>query len=369
MLSSFGSGSLCFKSDMAWTTLQYTKNEVNTAGTVLANLTIDRLISGEADNAYIIINNWRSCHSFPLNTLQNRLRHKAKEVYPRALIAQRIKRLSSITFKLNRFPNMKLSQMQDIAGCRAVVGSVGSVKQLVSHLKESRIKHKLIDEDDYIQKPKESGYRGVHLIYRYYSDRNETHNGRKIEMQIRSPLQHAWATAVETVGTFIGQALKASQGEQEWLRFFALMGTAIANRERTPPVPNTPMSKIELKQQLKGYAERLDVEGHLRAYGAAFRTLEQPSVKNADYFLLRFDPVAKTTTITGYRLEHLDQANRDYLAIEREIRGQSTVGADAVLVSVDSVAALKRAYPNYFLDTHLFLDAVKHEIGQLGTSR
>ena len=51
--------------------------------------------------------------------------------------------------------------------------------------------------DDYITTPKDSGYRGVHLIYRYYSDKNETFNGLKIEVQIRTALQHAWATAVD----------------------------------------------------------------------------------------------------------------------------------------------------------------------------
>lgn len=32
---------------------------------------------------------------------------------------------------------------------------------------------------------------------------------------------------------------------------------------------------------------------------------------------------------------------------------------DVVLVSVESLAALRRAYPNYFLDTEVFLDIVR----------
>jgi hypothetical protein len=40
------------------------------------------------------------------------------------------------------------------------------------------------------------------------------YNDLKIEMQLRSQYQHAWATAVETVGTFIGQALKSSIGPE-----------------------------------------------------------------------------------------------------------------------------------------------------------
>ena len=37
-------------------------------------------------------------------------------------------------------------------------------------------------------------------------------------------------------------------------------------------------------------------------------------------------------------------------------------GSEAVLVSVESVDALRRAYPNYFLDTKVFLAAVETAI-------
>jgi hypothetical protein len=69
--------------------------------------------------------------------------------------------------------------------------------------------------------PQKSGYRGIHLVYRYNGRKTE-YNGLKIEIQIRTVIQHAWATAVETVGMFTQQALKSSQGEQDWLRYFAL---------------------------------------------------------------------------------------------------------------------------------------------------
>jgi len=106
------------------------------------------------------------------------------------------------------------SQMQDIGGCGAVVSSVQAVRLLHERYKRSEIKHKLLSTDDYIAAPKTSGYRSLHLVYSYFSDRKKTHNGLRIEVQIRSSLQHAWATAVETVGTFIRQALKSSLGEK-----------------------------------------------------------------------------------------------------------------------------------------------------------
>jgi hypothetical protein len=197
----------------------------------------------------------------------------------------------------------------------------------------------------------------VHLVYRYFSDKQNTavYNGQKIEMQLRSQFQHAWATAVETVGTFVQQALKSSVGEKEWLRFFALMGTAVAVRERTPPVPNTPLARAELVAELDHYAASLNVENRLRAYGAALQTLNQPSAQHgAHYYLLKLDPTASTLVVTGFRANQLEEASEQYLKAETTAR--ETPGSDAVLVSVNSLAALERAYPNYFADTRIFLE-------------
>ena len=84
----------------------------------------------EMDDALRVINNWRSSHAFPLNTLQIGLKERAQRVDADALIAQRIKRLSSIKAKLERFRSMDLARMQDIGGCRAVVHSVRAVDNL-----------------------------------------------------------------------------------------------------------------------------------------------------------------------------------------------------------------------------------------------
>jgi hypothetical protein len=311
----------------------------------------------ELTDALNIINNWRTSHSFPLNTFQIWLKSRTRDAEG-ALIAQRIKRLSSIHLKLSRFSSIRLSQMQDIGGCRAVLGDVNQVYAMLESYKSSDLKHKLDHIDDYISRPKVSGYRGIHLIYRYLSDRNTTYNGLKIEVQLRSTLQHAWATAVETVGTFTRQALKSSLGEADWLRFFALMGTAIALREKTAPVPDTFSDPATLQQELREYSQRLNVAGHLSTYGMALQAVEESSAKKrrAHYFLLELDVAAKNLRIAGYMQNELPQASTDYLKAEKKMT--ETGGGDAVLVSVDSVSALRRAYPNYFMDTHVFIDAL-----------
>ena len=112
-------------------------------------------------------------------------------------------------------------------------GSITALKRLHRLYQRTQFKHRLVHFDDYVGCPRESGYRSIHLVYRYRSDKNPAHNDLKIEMQLAAPrLQHAWATAVETVGTFKGQFLKSGLGDMEWLRFFALTGSAYGPERR-----------------------------------------------------------------------------------------------------------------------------------------
>jgi hypothetical protein len=341
---------------MAWASPAYSRRNVDDAGRTYTAALASR---EDRELALTVINNWRSSHSFPLNTFQMNLRHVTSELDPDPTVAQRIKRLPSIRHKLERYPGMNLSRMQDIGGCRAVVGSVRRVGELADYYKtRSRIKHKLVREDPYISEPKPSGYRGVHLVYSYYSDRSSTWNGLKIELQIRSRLQHAWATAVETVGTFTQQALKSSLGEEEWLRFFALMSSALALRERTPTVPGTPDNWDALKPELREYAERLHVVSRLTAYGAALEYAEQAIAPTGHIYLLELDIAGPTLVTRSYTNAAI--AADQYSAVERAIEGDPS--KDAVLVTVESLASLRRAYPNYFLDTTAFLESVEEAI-------
>jgi len=133
------------------------------------------------------------------------------------------------------------------------------------------------------------------------------------------------------------------------------MGSALALRENSPTVPSTPQAAHTLKAELQQSAERLDVMSRLHAYGEAVQIIDQTK-EDADYYLLELDTVAMRVNVTGYRHNELAKASADYLDIEKTISAGS--GNDAVLVSADSMSALKRAYPNYFLDTFRFLEAV-----------
>ena len=155
----------------------------------------------DMDSALSITGNWRSSHGYPLHVFKTMLRGRAKKVDPRALVAQRLKRLPSIIAKLQRFPTMQLSTMQDLGGCRAVVQTVSNVDRLVKIYEETPTRSAIfVRKKDYILNPKPDGYRGVYLIYKYQGrSQNGAFCGLKLEVQIRSRFQHAWATALETI--------------------------------------------------------------------------------------------------------------------------------------------------------------------------
>jgi len=238
---------------------------------------------------------------------------------------------------------MKLSSMQDIGGCRAVVSrcipSRGT--KLAKLYRQSKSKnptgrHEFVSEDDYIAKPKEDGYRGIHLVYRYHSEakKHQPYNGLKIEIQLRSRLQHIWATAVETVGTFTGQALKSDMGEQKWLRFFSLMGSVIAMRENRSIVPGTPLNQKELVAELRKLTQELKVRRTLEAWRSAV-VLPTTADPDAYYFLLHLDPDVKKLHVAEFKLGELLRAQEAYASVEKLVEKQP--GTQAVLVSVEDL--------------------------------
>lgn len=346
---------------MEWTEPKYSKNAVNKAVKLILKSASDALNDDEFDDwesAQEIVNNWRASHAFPLNTFQNSLRSNAKKVCNDFIIAQRIERMPSIVHKLDRFSSMKVSQIQDIGGCRAILPDIEAVNNIRNiFITKSRMKHELHHEDNYILNPKESGYRGIHLVYKYKSDRKETYNSLLIEIQIRTVLQHAWATAVETVGLFVGQALKSSLGPQEWLNFFRIISSGIAMIEKTPLIPGTSIDKKELATQIKKYSKSLDVFNRLDGYSKTMKIINDSISKHDHFFIIQLDTINQQSKIITFKQSQSEQASKEYAKLEDINKENKAV--DVVLVSVSSLDQLRKAYPNYFADTKIFMDVIK----------
>lgn len=331
------------------------------AGEVLRNSSSSFSLAekDEWEEAYELLSRWRAMHALPLNTFQTSIRAiiKKNKLQKSTIVAQRLKRLPSILHKLQRFPQMQLGRMQDIGGIRVIVPTVKDVRQIVAAFKKAKWKHTLHNEKDYIDAPQASGYRSVHLIYSYkgYSIHKE-YSGLHVEIQIRTRLQHIWATAVETIGTFVNHSLKSSQGPKEWLDYLKLVSAVFAIEEKTPiPQEFTNLDTGMLINELYEQTKTLNAFSHLESFHQAVHFASRKKFQNK-YILLKLDFANKTGEASIFKQNQLDIATAEYGELEKKRKKEE----DTVLVSSASLSELKKAYPNYFIDASEFIKQLKH---------
>jgi len=339
---------------MSYPIPHFTRGQVTRAGEILIGPDTRR---PEMAEALAVINHWRACHAYPINTFQATLRSRLQKFSGQSIVATRLKRVTSIAKKLRKNHGMALARMQDVGGLRAVVDSVAQVRRLEGLYKDGSLTHELVKTDDYITTPKTTGYRSLHLIYRYNNPNEDRYNGLCLELQLRTRLQHAWATAVETIGSFLNQALKSSEGPNEWLEYFNVVGNAFALMEKCPVGSQfIEMPPEDIYALCVRGEQALDVRRKLEAFAVATNAITSNKAQG-NYHLIFLDAGLRTVSVKSFGQRRLDQANEEYAAAER-IALDSPDTKQAVLVTTSSVEALRRAYPNYFLDTRQFLSAL-----------
>lgn len=334
-----------------WKKVEYSRNKIIKSGKRIKdpNATLEQI-----EEATKVIDNWRAAHAFPLHVIYMHLRRMADG--QNIVVAERLKRLDSIIKKLEREPTMSLWMMQDLGGCRFIVPTTQEVYKYAEMYDTSRKRHKFIEKYDYISKPKASGYRSLHMVYEYHSDSIDTYNRNMlIEIQYRTHLQHIWATALETMGLFTKQALKAGQGEEYIKRFFVLVSSLFALRENCPIVPNTLPDENELISEIEQINDKHHVLETLNAIRIALYNEDNVQIDKKGYYLLILNYNTHRLRIRTYLPSQFDDANTVYTQIEKT-REES--GIDAVLVRANSFKELKSAYPNYFADIGEFYDLV-----------
>ena len=324
--------------------VRYTRSQVKMAGKIyISDISTER----EKDGALVLINNWRASHSYPLQIIYMHLRRNTDE---QTIVARRLKRLQSIEQKLRRFPNMSLTTMQDIGGCRVIVNSIPDVYKIVSGLEMSRMRHKLKKWNDYIETPKPDGYRSYHMVYSYHSDWRDTYNDLFVEIQIRTHIQHLWATAVETMDTFTGDPLKIGHGDPENREFFILVSRLLdlyeKNEQSISAVKNS-----ETLQEFVQYEREHEVLGKLKSIKEAVENVQEINGRNQGYYVLNLNRESNLLIIKAYKKSELKLATAEYDLAEKN----RTVNEDVVLVSTASFNMLKKAYPNYFSDINEFI--------------
>jgi putative GTP pyrophosphokinase len=121
----------------------------------------------------------------------------------------------SIAEKLRR-ESLRLTQMQDIAGCRVVVSDVLEQDQFVASLKADFPDASVMDR----RENPSHGYRAVHIIVEI--------SGKPIEIQVRSALQHLWAEVSEKSSDVLDSTIKYGGGSGPWRDFLEKSSKSVA---------------------------------------------------------------------------------------------------------------------------------------------
>lgn len=336
-----------------WKEVEYSRTKIIKSGKTIRK---DGITPEQISESVRVIDNWRSAHSYPLHVMYIHLRDMAADRQD-IIVAERLKRLDSIINKLKREPTMSLWEVQDLGGCRFIVPRISEVYSFAEKYKKSRIRHKLVATYDYISNPKSSGYRSLHLVFCFHSDSKETFNRHMlIELQFRTHLQHIWATALETLGLFTKQALKAGQGDDDIKRFFVLVSSLFAIQEGTPVIPGTIAEQAELVSEIEEIDSRRHFLDMLSAIRVAINHEDGNQYDKKGYYILILNYNTRHLRIRYFKPSQAVEANNVYGQIEKT---QAKAQIDAVLVRVSSFQTLTAAYPNYFLDIGEFVAAVK----------
>jgi len=342
---------------MVITKRQYSNSRYRNSGKIIANS--EKYSVSEVREANEILNDWRSLHRFPLKSMQNILYKHARKIQ-NVLISQRLKRIPSIRHKLKRYESMNLIKMQDIGGLRVVVSSIPDLKKLLKDLtKGGKYSHKIIKINDYVKDPKKDGYRSIHVVYRF-RHAIQAYNNLYLEVQLRTKLQHIFATTVETIGTLKDVAFKFGETDSnnDWSDFLLLASAAFAELEKSPQIDR--YKKHEKKDIYKKFiyqVNKLKVVDFLLGYTTAIKYIGEKSKLSDDYFLLILDIIKKKVSIKAYRSNNFKSALEKYL--EKEEAALKNVNELVVLVSTGSIDKLKKTYPNYFMDSKDFLKKVE----------
>lgn len=315
---------------------------------------------------------WRVQHLEPTARCFEALTQCAKH-FEGAVVSYRLKRMTSILRKLQRRnSNFELGALDDIGGCRLIVGSVREVYEAAQILDD------LLDHwksKDYIAAPQRSGYRSYHAIYKVPVD-GITY---RIEVQIRTHLQHLWATGVEAVGEVYGLEYKSPDvraslegEEQQRDRFLMLSSHLFAREEGQPGVPDVAEDPAVVRGEIGAICESTHLVDDLRAArsGILVKTVSDEKDEKNEYFLLCLSREIQFFGIAGF--PEFQAANAEYQRLEKETLRTDT-GNDVtiaepafdnvVLVKAESAEAIKSSYLNYSLGVDDFIRRVEQASG------
>ncbi len=296
-----------------------------------------------------VIEEWRAAHRGVLNTFQAILRFRTKG--KKISVAQRHKRRNTIFNKLQRILGMQLARMDDVAGCRLIFRNIKELEAFRTDFHRARFNHKLRHDPEkynYIKNPKPTGYRGIHDVYEYdvRSEAGKNLAGLYIEIQYRTLVQHAWATAVEVIGFITESQPKFQQGDGRYATAMALASEILsrAHEGRKGPFPD--INDADLLERFLSIDKELSLIQTLSGLSQA-----KTDISDKRNTILNFSEDG-SLDIKSYR--DATDALRALFELEKKHPKN-----DIVLVRADTSDDVRLAFRNYFGDAKEFVRLVE----------
>jgi len=148
------------------------------------------------------------------------------------------KSTQSIVQKLRR-ESIRLTQMQDVAGCRITVENVRAQEEAIRELATLFEKVSVSDR----RRTPSHGYRAVHVVVRI--------DDIAVEVQVRTSLQHLWAELSEKLADVSVPEIKYGGGSVLERDYLARFSRVIAEVEIGEPEQDYPTIKRVLSDELR----------------------------------------------------------------------------------------------------------------------
>jgi len=315
--------------------LAYSRKQVEKAGRIF------RKNEGDFDFATEVIQNYRAAHLYPLTIIKNLVWKHVKKLHllESATIVRRLKRLPTIIDKLQRTSLDGKSE-----------NAINLKRMHDKSLDSSRTVHG-VKSYDYINKPKSTGYRGIHRVYKSYNNlESHDYKGFQIEVQLRTKLQHLWATTVEIVDIIEKETLKTNPqaADTDWKRLFFIMGEFLAVKDGS-----NSLSKEESQnyiEELASLNKKLAAFQKLDAFNRAFQVDEiKNKSKDTGFALLVHNTETQMGRVFLYAANKKQEALTHYAEQEKQTHN------NVLLVAGNDLKSIEKAYPNYLNDTSEFL--------------
>lgn len=321
------------------------KAKIDKAGLALAKSKFkDELDHIELEETF---DEYRKAHLQPLSETTLELQQLLADYGASYYIAQRLKRKPQIVRKLNRL-SVRLTQLQDIGGCRIIVHRNSDVNKILKYLIDSVGKQNVFTiyrTTDYRAKGRDdTGYRAVHVILK--------RSGVFLELQIRSRIQHYWAESIERTSVIYGYHLKESEGSPQVIQYFKTLSDVFFEIEAGREASVEQRLRVDsLRDSCEIIIRESDRHKVFDSYvnEDIIRTLTEKESRNPaglNNWILVFDWNAGAFVSWDIVSRDPSDAVETYIRYENMFPVES--GYEVVLVGSSEVATVRQTHSHYF---------------------